>query len=427
MRPTPKRRQWLAALILAVLLAACDMVAVPAPPADELAAPTITAPTSSAQAPAANRAAAYAARPGSAPWRAMHERENGDYDAVGLDSARCWMHTPTRRRPARRVLPGRSYALRGRWTSAVEALRGLLSAGPQPTAPGTADDLYARALFLTARGHEEAGAWADAVATYERYRVLKTVLEPYARLREAAQLRALGRPCARRLKAKRAVAAGDITRGERAGAYEKSYRAAPTARPERYRAPALPQAARSPDASRARLGRAAGVIARASSRQPPRWRHSSARTTSPTSWWRKIPEPFPAPAEALVGHAARGALRGRWEPEVTGRSSLRTNYGQRHCRASTRRSPLVGGGCAGAASAAGAGAAPGGDFAGALAGLPRSAPSRTNSPAGRQAQLDWFRPREERRHRQRDRGLSRVSEADAADSARPRRCAPRRC
>src|SRR5205085_8566977 len=51
MRPTPTRRRWLTALILAVLLAACDMVAAPTPPADELAGTTTTAPTSSAQAP----------------------------------------------------------------------------------------------------------------------------------------------------------------------------------------------------------------------------------------------------------------------------------------------------------------------------------------------------------------------------------------
>jgi len=77
MRPTPTRRQWLAALIFAVLLAACDTVAAPAPPADELAGPTITAPTSSAQAPPT-------ALPPPLPapallLRAMHERENGDY------------------------------------------------------------------------------------------------------------------------------------------------------------------------------------------------------------------------------------------------------------------------------------------------------------------------------------------------------------
>src|SRR3954467_13412489 len=84
MRPTPNTRQRPAAAILAVLLAACDMVAIPAPPADEIAAPTITAPTSSAQ------AALHTALPPTLPapallLRALHERENGDYDTVGLD------------------------------------------------------------------------------------------------------------------------------------------------------------------------------------------------------------------------------------------------------------------------------------------------------------------------------------------------------
>ncbi len=84
MRRTPKRRQWPAALIFAVLLAACDTIAVPSPPADELAAPTIIAPTSSAQAPAPT--ALPPALPAPALLlRALHERENGDYDAVGLD------------------------------------------------------------------------------------------------------------------------------------------------------------------------------------------------------------------------------------------------------------------------------------------------------------------------------------------------------
>ena len=136
MRPTPKRRQWLAALILAVLLAACDMVAVPAPPADELAAPTITAPTSSAQVPLPT------ALPPTLPapallLRALHERENGDYDAVGLDLRALLDAYPDalEARQARFYL-AESYALRGRWTSAVEGLRGLVAAGPKPAAPG---------------------------------------------------------------------------------------------------------------------------------------------------------------------------------------------------------------------------------------------------------------------------------------------------
>jgi soluble lytic murein transglycosylase len=152
----------------------------------------------------------------------MHERENGDYDAVGLDLRALLNAYPDalEARQARFYL-AESYALRGRWTSAVEGLRGLVAAGPQPTAPGTADDLYARALFLTARGHEQAGAWADAVATYEQYRALKTPLEPYARLREAAQQQALGRD-AEAAASYAAAAASDIVRGERAGAYEKA-------------------------------------------------------------------------------------------------------------------------------------------------------------------------------------------------------------
>src|SRR5947207_9031489 len=80
MRRTPKRRQWPAALILAVLLAACDTFALPVLPADESAGPTITAPTSSAQLPAPTGLPAPALL-----LRALHERENGDYDAVGLD------------------------------------------------------------------------------------------------------------------------------------------------------------------------------------------------------------------------------------------------------------------------------------------------------------------------------------------------------
>ncbi len=219
MRPTPTRRRWLTALILVVLLAACDLVAAPAPPADEPAGTAITAPTSGAPLPTA--------RPPTLPapallLRALHERENGDYDAESLDLRALLDAYPKvlEARQARFYL-AESYALRGRWTSAVEGLRGLIDAGPQPPSPGAADDLYARALFLTARGHEQSGAWADAVAIYEQYRALKTPLEPYARLREAAQQQALGRD-ADAAASYTAAAASDISRGERAGAYEKA-------------------------------------------------------------------------------------------------------------------------------------------------------------------------------------------------------------
>src|SRR5262249_30265420 len=118
--------------------------------------------------------------------RALHQRTLGQYDAMAQDLRDLLDAHPgaAEARPASFYL-AESYALRGRWTSAVEALRSFGEHGPQ-------DDLYAQALFLLARGHEEAGAWADAVAIYERYRALKTPLEPYAQLRQAAQQQALG-------------------------------------------------------------------------------------------------------------------------------------------------------------------------------------------------------------------------------------------
>src|SRR5215216_3059089 len=110
------------------------------------------------------------------------------------------MHTPLRRKPVRRV---------STWPKAMPCA----GAGPRRWRGG--------AVFLTARGHEQAGACAAAVDAYEQYRMLKTPLEPYARLREAAQQQALGRD-ADAAASYTAAAASDIARGERAGAYEKA-------------------------------------------------------------------------------------------------------------------------------------------------------------------------------------------------------------
>jgi soluble lytic murein transglycosylase len=147
--------------------------------------------------------------------RALRRRSLGEYDAMAQDLRALLDAHPDadEARPAQFYL-AESYALRDRWTSAVESLRGFVEGGPD-------DALYARALFLLARGHEEAGNWADAVAAYERYRALKTPLEPYARLRQAAQQHALGQAAAA-AESYEAVAAADIARGERAGAYEKA-------------------------------------------------------------------------------------------------------------------------------------------------------------------------------------------------------------
>lgn len=200
-----RRRAWLLVLVLALLLAACENLAAPAlpthPGASGAGAQPTVLPTSI---PAPDLLA-----------RGLQHRLVGEYDVAGEDFHSLLTTHPDapEARPAAFYL-AESYALRGRWTSAVEALRGFVSSGPQ-------DDLAARGLFLLARGQEEAGAWADAVATYQRYRALKTPLEPYARLREAAQQRALGRQ-AEAAEGYEAVAGGAITPGERAGAYEKA-------------------------------------------------------------------------------------------------------------------------------------------------------------------------------------------------------------
>ena len=147
--------------------------------------------------------------------RALARRAIGDYDAAAVDLHALLTAYPSapEARPAAFYL-AESYALRRRWTSAVAALRAFV-------ADAVHDDLYARALFLLARGQEEAGAHADAIATYERYRALNTPLAPYAQLRAAAQHRALGQ-LAQAAEGYEAVAGSEIVRGERAGAYEQA-------------------------------------------------------------------------------------------------------------------------------------------------------------------------------------------------------------
>ncbi len=108
-----------------------------------------------------------------------------------------------------------SFARRGRWTSAVEAFKAVL------TETRLDATLRARALFWLARGYEESGDWENANATYAQYRTLNTPLEPYAAMRQAAQFQALGRlPDAARAYAD--SAATSIAAGERAGSYEKA-------------------------------------------------------------------------------------------------------------------------------------------------------------------------------------------------------------
>jgi soluble lytic murein transglycosylase len=147
--------------------------------------------------------------------RALQRRSIGDDDGTAQDLRTFLNHYPdaTEDRKARYYL-AESYARRQRWTSAVEAFKDFVAEPVQ-------DTLTPPALFWLARGYEEAGNWQQAAAVYEHYRDLKTPLEPYATMRQAAQLKILGRlPEAARLY--ELAAASDINRAERAGSFEKA-------------------------------------------------------------------------------------------------------------------------------------------------------------------------------------------------------------
>lgn len=191
-------RVWLVCLVF--MLSSCQIAQTPRPAATStIAAPTAT-PVPSA---------------GELLDRALVAHTVGDYDASSRDLSlilSSYASAPEAR--AARYYLAETYAQRGRWTSAVESFKTFL-------ADGAADDLHARALFWLARGYEQAGDWTNAAATYEQYRALKTPLEPYAAVREAAQQQALGN---NELAAQlyEAVAASEVDRGERAGSFEKA-------------------------------------------------------------------------------------------------------------------------------------------------------------------------------------------------------------
>ncbi len=374
MNKPPRRAGWLVPL-LALLLAACDIVSpsVPDPSPSPLPAPSA--------APTATPALAALAAP-ELLGRALRARANGDYDAAAVDLRALLDAHPTsaEARPAAFYL-AESFALRNRWTSAIEAIRTFLASGPQPDALHPADDLYARGVFLLARGYEQAGTWADAAAAYERYRGFNTVLEPYARLRQAAQQQALGRNDAA-AAGYEAVAAGEIVRGERAGAYEKAIalRLA-IGQPDRalalYRA--LLDLAEAPG-YRARLLLDAAALAEA-----------QGAPAEAHAWRRELAERLPATPQALdalarlaadpeAGLAPAAAARvyaahEQWDAALPlYDAAIQAASGDdarelRRLRALARRAQ--------------------GDFAGALAELAELAAATPDRPVGRQAQLDW--------------------------------------
>jgi peptidoglycan lytic transglycosylase len=368
-RPRPI---WRLVLLLPLLLAACDIVSGPASPSvGDPRAPTATAAPLivSSPPPTALPAPELLAH-------ALRQRTLGEYDAMAQDLRDLLDAHPSaaEARPASFYL-AESYALRGRWTSAVEALRDFVERGPQ-------DDLYARALFLLARGHEEAGAWADAVATYERYRALKTPLEPYARQRQAAQQQALGQiePAAASYEA---VAASDIDRGARAGAYEKAI-ALRRQLGQRDSAlqlyPRLLDLADQPD-YRARILAEAAALA-----------DESGATDQARAWRREIAEQLPATAQALdaatqlladpqggldPAAAARVfSVHEQWAAALPHYDAAITAVSGEQALDLRRQRALAQRGT--------------GDFTGTLDALAAIGAESPNSEPGRQAQLDWI-------------------------------------
>jgi len=195
------QRIWLA--LLALLLSACQFAEIPLDDASE----PQTEPT---RASANDQVSAAQLLE-----RALLAHQQGDYatSAQLLSDLIRSNPSPSELRQARYYL-AESYALRERWTSAVESFRVFVEDGEQ-------DTLHQQALFWLARGYEQAGDWANAAETYKRYRSFETVLVPYAAMREAAQRRALEQPV-EAAELYELAAASDIDRAERAGSYEKA-------------------------------------------------------------------------------------------------------------------------------------------------------------------------------------------------------------
>ena len=196
------------AVLLATLLGACNITGPQQPPTStHVVVPQAAEPT---------EAPAVADQP--APFmlaRGLHEREIGAYDEAAHDF-HALVNSYPQAAEARvgRYYLAESFALRGRWASAADALQAFLAGNTQ-------DDYTARALFWLARSHEEAGNWDEAIHVYDQYRALHTPLELYATLRQAAQQQANGQ-IADAAASYELVARSDLARGERAGAHEKA-------------------------------------------------------------------------------------------------------------------------------------------------------------------------------------------------------------
>lgn len=209
MNDTKMLRRKVCCCVLLLVLAACDSM---------LPLPNTTTPIAEQQSISAE------AHPDATPTpflasdllaRGMERHAVGDFDAAATDFSSLLANYPDapEMRQARYYLAA-SYAQRGRWTSTVETLQSLV-------AEPVEDELTDPALFWMALGYEAAGDWPNAVATYERYRALGAILEPYAAIRQAAQQQALGQLAEAAMNYEHGAHA-DIARGERAGSYEKA-------------------------------------------------------------------------------------------------------------------------------------------------------------------------------------------------------------
>jgi soluble lytic murein transglycosylase len=185
-------------LLLVVLLAACGSIAERSPTTTPEPPPTATP----VPAPELLR-------------RALEQRAVGDdTGAATLLSRLLDQHPDAAETRAARYYLAESFARRGRWSSALAGFRSVLEASEE-------DDYTPLALFWLARSYEEVGDWASAAETYARYRERDTAIEPYAAIRQAAQLRELGQLAAAAEHFTHA-ARSDINPGERAGSYEKA-------------------------------------------------------------------------------------------------------------------------------------------------------------------------------------------------------------
>jgi soluble lytic murein transglycosylase len=359
-------------VLLAVLLASCDMVTVPTLPGQAAGQPTAQPAPESQASPQAPSPTPLAAADLLA--RALRARQNGDYDAAAADlSALLDAHPNAAEAREARFYLAESYGERGRWTSAIELLRAFLSDGLE-------DDLYARGLFLLARGYEGAGAFADAVSTYEQYRALDTPLEPYARLRQAAQEQALGRNAAAAVSYE-AAAISDIARGERAGAYEKAIALRRGLGQDDvalglYRK--LLELADSPDYRARILSEAAALAAQLGSADEAR------------AWWHEIVERAPDSAHSLDALAQLAASGQPADPAAAARVYTAHQQWASAIAAYDAAAPSATGDAAldlrrqrGLARRAA------GDFTNALAELAALGAEAPNGDVGRQAQLDW--------------------------------------